>query len=255
MSGLRFGAASDRGRSRIRNEDSYWCSPPWFVVADGMGGHIGGDLASRLAVEAVMGVARSQPAPSGSGDAGAAEEAVRLAMKAANRAVWEKGRASGGRGMGTTLTTVLILPERAVIGHVGDSRAYLFRRRSLSLLTVDHSVAGELVRSGTLTRAEAERHPHRHVLTRAVGLAPDVEHDLIETDWRPDDAMLLCSDGLSAVLGDAEIAAALGGAADPQAAVERLIAQANDRGGPDNITAVLVLGSEFQVRPVRGGTR
>lgn len=252
---MRFGAASDRGRSRIRNEDSYWCSPPWFVVADGMGGHIGGDLASRLAVEAVMGVARSQPAPSGSGDAGAAEEAVRLAMKAANRAVWEKGRASGGRGMGTTLTTVLILPERAVIGHVGDSRAYLFRRRSLSLLTVDHSVAGELVRSGTLTRAEAERHPHRHVLTRAVGLAPDVEHDLIETDWRPDDAMLLCSDGLSAVLGDAEIAAALGGAADPQAAVERLIAQANDRGGPDNITAVLVLGSEFQVRPVRGGTR
>jgi protein phosphatase len=233
---MRIGRAAgvtDTGRRRLRNEDAFICEPPLFAVADGMGGARAGEVAARLAAAALE-------------EAGAetrGEQGVTALIVEANRRIWERALADPATtGMGTTVTAALVDENHGTvaIGHVGDSRAYLLRNGVLEQLTTDHSLVAELVESGVLTPEEAERHPQRSAITRALGTEPTVQVEVLTIAGEPADLFLLCSDGLPTMLGDEEIAAALDGAErDPAAAAEALVAAANEQGGEDNITVVL----------------
>lgn len=234
---MRVGGASDVGRVRKVNEDAYWFDDRLLIVADGMGGHIAGEVASRVALESVkeeIAAARLVP--------GAPLEAiVRGALQEANRRVWRRAVQDGLFGMGTTLTMALIVGGHAVVGHVGDSRAYHAREGRLVQVTEDHSVVAELVKSGGISRSQAVVHPYRHFLTRALGTSEEVEVDVYRLDLGPGDALLLCTDGLTGALSDEEIRKTLEAFDDPERCVARLIQLANERGGTDNITAVLAV--------------
>jgi PPM family protein phosphatase len=226
----RTAGRSDTGRKRRHNEDAFVLHPPLFAVADGMGGAQAGELASRLAAEAVAGEA---------GDTGGVERVTSL-VQAANRRVYDRSREdSAVSGMGTTLTVALVEDGVVTIGHVGDSRAYMLRDGALEQLTHDHSLVAELVRSGRLTPEEAEQHPQRSVITRALGTDPDVDVDTYSVDARPGDLFLLCSDGLTSMVGDAAILRIVEQHRDDlDTAARELIATANRGGGEDNITVV-----------------
>jgi protein phosphatase len=226
-------ALSDTGRKRRQNEDAYVCEPPLFAIADGMGGAQAGEVASRLAAAAFEeGASAIQ-----------GEEGVATVVRAANARIFERAvHDPAVAGMGTTATVAVVDESAATvtIAHVGDSRAYLFRLGALEQLTTDHSLVGELVRSGRLTEDEAAVHPHRSVITRALGTDADVEVDTLTLDVVPGDLVLLCSDGLSAMVRDDEIVRVLettGGA--PREAAAALVAAANAAGGEDNVTVVL----------------
>jgi PPM family protein phosphatase len=222
-------AATDTGRKRRRNEDAYVLRPPLFAVADGMGGAQAGEIASRLATDALR---------ESSGD-GSAEQRVEELVQGANRRVYERSSEDASvSGMGTTITVALVEDGHVTIGHVGDSRAYLARAGSLEQLTEDHSLVGELMRSGKLSPEEAETHPQRSVITRALGTDPDVDVDVFTLEAQPGDVFLLCSDGLTSMVGDETILGTLRGAEDLEAAAEALVSQANRGGGEDNITVV-----------------
>jgi len=226
-------AATDPGRKRRRNEDAYVCDPPLFAVADGMGGAQAGEIASSLAAAALR--------ERGDGDAGGEARVVEL-IREANRRVHQRALDDEtASGMGTTITVALFQQEGTVaIGHVGDSRAYLLRDGSLEQLTEDHSLVAELVRRGELSPEEAEVHPQRSVITRALGTDPDVDVDAFSLRTQAGDLFLLCSDGLSTMVDGETIAALLTRHRhDLRAAARALIKEANDRGGDDNITAVL----------------
>lgn len=234
---LVVGARSDVGRVRPENEDAYGCYPPesprLFVVADGMGGHEDGARASRLAVEAVRDAffhAAGRPLA----------ERLARAVEAANAAVYDEARASvAARPMGTTCTALGLDEREAAVAHVGDSRAYLVRVGGIVPLTEDHTLVEALRREGALTDAEAERHPQRHALLRAIGIGPEVEVDVVALKPpAPGDAYVLCSDGLAPVAA-AEIHDAVCRAA-PQEAADALVRLANERGGRDNVTVVVV---------------
>jgi PPM family protein phosphatase len=213
------GAASDIGQVREGNEDSYLVIAPLYAVADGMGGHRGGEVASNLALETV-----EELFTQGSGTL--AEQ-----VEQANRAVFERSQQDRSvSGMGTTLTAALIDGGRVHLAHVGDSRAYLFRGGELSLLTEDH----------TLVQEEAETHPHRSILTRALGVDAAVQVDESDVDVAGGDRILLCSDGLTGMVSDEQIREILGRNPDPQPAVDELVKEANRAGGIDNITAVIL---------------
>jgi serine/threonine protein phosphatase PrpC len=217
--------ASDPGRKRRRNEDSYVIDPPLFAVADGMGGAQAGEIASKLAASAVR-----------SGDPGQLEELIQEANRRVHQRSVEDSAASG---MGTTLTVAEIVGERVSIGHVGDSRAYLVRDGSLEQLTQDHSLVAELVRSGKLTPEEAEQHPQRSVITRALGTDPDVDVDTFAVEPRTGDLFLLCSDGLTSMVDDRMIERLVEEKrGDLEGLVKALIRAANKGGGEDNITVV-----------------
>jgi PPM family protein phosphatase len=219
--------ASDPGRKRRRNEDSYVIDPPLFAVADGMGGAQAGEIASKLAASAVR-----------SGDPGRLEELIQEANRRVHQRSVEDAAASG---MGTTLTVAEIVGERVSIGHVGDSRAYLVRDGSLEQLTQDHSLVAELVRSGKLTPEEAEQHPQRSVITRALGTDPDVDVDTFAVEPRPGDLFLLCSDGLTSMVDDGMIERLVEEKrGDLDGLVKALIRAANKGGGEDNITVVAI---------------
>ena len=222
---------SDTGRKRRHNEDSYVHQPPIFAVADGMGGALAGELASRLAVEAVE---------AGGGDGGAGVEFVTSLVQAANHSVYERSRSdSSVSGMGTTMTLALVEGPVVTIGHVGDSRAYLFRDGELKQVTNDHSLVAELMRSGKLTAEEAEHHPQRSVITRALGTDPDVDVDTYIVEVEPGDLFLLCSDGLTSMVGnDAILRTITERRGDLDATARALIELANKGGGEDNITVV-----------------
>jgi serine/threonine protein phosphatase PrpC len=226
----RSAGRSDTGRKRRHNEDAFVVHPPLFAVADGMGGAQAGELASRLAAEAVAGEA---------GDTGGLERVTSL-VQAANRRVYDRSREdSAVSGMGTTLTVALVEDGVVTIGHVGDSRAYMLRDGALEQLTHDHSLVAELVRSGRLTPEEAEQHPQRSVITRALGTDPNVDVDTYSVDARPGDVFLLCSDGLTSMVGDAAILRIVEQHRDNlDTAARELIATANRGGGEDNITVV-----------------
>ena len=233
---MRIGRAagvSDTGRRRLRNEDAFVCEPPFFAVADGMGGARAGEIAARLAASALE---ESAPAARG-------QEGVVALIVDANRRIWERAVSDPATaGMGTTVTAALVDPDTGAvaIGHVGDSRAYRLRTGALEQLTTDHSLVAELVESGVLTPEEAERHPQRSAITRALGTEPSVEVEAFTVAGAAGDVFLLCSDGLSTMLGDDEVVSAIEGAGrDPAAAAEALVAAANARGGEDNITVVL----------------
>ncbi len=224
---------TDPGRRRRRNEDAYVCEPPLFAVADGMGGAQAGELASALASEALR---------EGS-IGGAADQRVTQLIQEANRRVFERASAdAAASGMGTTVTVALADAEngRVLFGHVGDSRAYLIRDGSLVQLTDDHSLVAELVRSGKLSPEEAETHPQRSVITRALGTDPSVDVDTFAVEARPGDLFLICSDGLSTMVGDETILDVVERhRGDLDEAVGALLSAANRGGGEDNITAVL----------------
>jgi serine/threonine protein phosphatase PrpC len=226
---IRVGVATDVGRVREHNEDGYLAEAPVFAVADGMGGHRGGEVASQVALERLDEVHRR-------GDV-ALPEAVRQA----NRAVLERAeREEALSGMGTTITALLAKGDGIELAHVGDSRAYLLRDGQLRQLTEDHTLVHRMVLEGKLTEDEARIHPHRSILTRALGVEANVEIDGATLDVRPRDRVLLCSDGLTSMVGDDAIHEILASARDPQEASLALVAAANEAGGQDNITALVL---------------
>jgi protein phosphatase len=230
---------SDRGRRRPTNEDSFLADPALglFAVADGMGGHAAGEIASRLAVEAVQRALRA-------GSDGGPDPAGRIsaAIQAANRAILARTLQSQDlQGMGTTLVLVLLEPRSAWVSHVGDSRAYRIRRDAIELLTHDHSWVGEQVRLGRLSQEEARRHPWRNVVTRALGSQGEVQADVGHEPVQAGDRILLCSDGLNTMVREEQILEAVVAAGpDLAEACRRLIDLANQQGGEDNVTVVLL---------------
>jgi len=222
---------TDTGRKRRHNEDAYVVEPPLFAVADGMGGAQAGELASSLAAAAL----KDMPEPGGGG-----EERVDELIQQANRRVYERqSQDAAASGMGTTMTVALVEDGRVAIGHVGDSRAYLIRGRSLEQLTEDHSLVAELVRSGKLSPEEAEGHPQRSVITRALGTDPDVDVDTFSVETRPGDLFLICSDGLTSMVDDDMIMTEVARNRDDlKGAAKALVRAANNGGGEDNITVV-----------------
>jgi protein phosphatase len=229
----RAAGLTDTGRRRRQNEDAFVCDPPLFAIADGMGGAQAGELASRLAAAAI------EEAAAAVSD----EEGVVDVVRAANARIFERSLSDPAvAGMGTTATVALVDEHTGALtlAHVGDSRAYRFRGGLLEQLTTDHSLVAELVRSGRLTEAEAAVHPHRSVITRALGTEADVEVDTRTLDVAPGDLVLLCSDGLSAMVRDDEIARVLETSdGDPYLAADALVRAANAAGGEDNVTVVL----------------
>lgn len=226
-----WAALSDIGRVRTHNEDAVLAQPPLFVVADGLGGHEAGEVASSIAVETLRDHAPRRPdAP-----------ALARAVKAANRSVIRAAREGVGRaGMGTTMTAVIIEGTHIAVAHVGDSRAYLLHDGRLEQVTEDHSMVADMVRRGQLTEEESRVHPNRSVITRALGTDSNMAADAFELDAHPGDRLLLCSDGLTGMLEDASIAESLGAYRDPTVAGQALIAEANAAGGHDNISVVIV---------------
>jgi protein phosphatase len=234
---MRFlvGAATDVGRVRERNEDGFLSQEPLFAVADGMGGHRGGAVASEVALEMLS----HMEGDSMSGD-GAAEGLAEMVSQA-NDAVLERASEEPRlTGMGTTLTALVTQPGKIHLAHVGDSRAYLLRDGSLRQLTEDHSLVQRMVNEGKLSPEEAEVHPHRSVLTRALGVEPGLEVDSETLEVRAGDRLLLCSDGLTTMVPEEEIQRIVAENEDPQRAAEALVAAANEAGGLDNITALIL---------------
>ncbi|HJV04881.1 MAG TPA: Stp1/IreP family PP2C-type Ser/Thr phosphatase, partial [Actinomycetota bacterium] len=230
---VRVGVRSDVGRVRQGNEDSFMVHEPLFAVADGMGGHQGGEVASKLALETLGRLTLE--------DTRDTAPNLADAVRQANRAVLEKASTDPGlHGMGTTLTALVAGANRVFLAHVGDSRAYLLRDGSLEQLTEDHTVVESLVREGRLTRQEAEIHPQRSILTRALGVDGEIEVDERSEEVSPGDRILLCSDGLTGMVPEPEIQRILSELDDPQRAADALVDAANDAGGQDNITALIL---------------
>jgi len=228
----RVASVTDTGKRRLRNEDAYVAQPPLFAIADGMGGAQAGEIASQLAAGAIAEAARGIHG----------EEAVAELVQAANARVYRRAvEDPAAAGMGTTVTVALVdaAGSSVTIGHVGDSRAYRIRGDGLEQLTADHSLVAELVRTGRLTPEQAVDHPHRSVITRAVGTEPSVDVDTLTVEAHAGDLYLLCSDGLTDMIGDAEILAqAEAGDRRPDAVAQLLVDAANRAGGSDNITVI-----------------
>lgn len=228
---ISWGARSDVGLVRGHNEDSFLLRTPLFVVSDGMGGHAAGEVASSIAVETV-----GERAP------GTADDVLLgAAVEAANMAVIEAAEQGIGKpGMGCTVTSVLIEKNKMAVAHVGDSRAYVLRQGTLVRVTHDHSYVEELVDSGQITADEARTHPSRSIITRALGSDPDMYADHFSLEVNDGDRVILCSDGLSSMISDAEIEALAVSSATPQQAADNLVAAALTAGGADNVTVVVV---------------
>jgi protein phosphatase len=235
---------TDVGRRRENNQDRLLVDDARgvYAVADGMGGHAAGEVASRIAIEALADAMSNGDFDAGSLVAEEAAQRLESAFVEGNRRICESVVTRGEwRGMGTTIVALVALADRAVIGHVGDSRAYLLRDGVLRRLTNDHSWVSEQVRLGLLSDEEADRHPMRNIITRALGNREELEVDLTEQPLQADDIFLLCSDGLNTMLSDDEIGGILGNhGEDPEAACRTLVDEANARGGEDNITVVIL---------------
>ena len=230
---------SDCGRVREHNEDTFRidCEQGLFVVADGMGGHAAGEVASAIAVEILSEKLMSRDETSES----SSEEYLQHAVQAANQAVYTNAQSNSERkGMGTTLTFLFCQGDRLFFGHVGDSRAYLLRNDELTQLTRDHTWVNMQVRAGVISPEEAEQAQMRHVLVKALGTEPEVEADIREIDVLPKDRFLLCSDGLSDLVGKEELRQVLLSREGPEEVAGRLVELANGFGGRDNITAVVI---------------
>jgi serine/threonine protein phosphatase PrpC len=224
--------STDAGRKRRRNEDSFVIDPPLFAVADGMGGAQAGEVASRLAAAAFREFHDA--------DDLAAEERVATIIQEANRRIYERAKSDAqASGMGTTITAALVTDEGVAVGHVGDSRAYRLRQERLEQLTEDHSLVADLVRSGRLSPDEADTHPQRSVITRALGTDPEVDVDSFTADAEAGDVFLLCSDGLTTMVDEGQIAQTVGRSSSLEQATKALVKAANRAGGEDNVTVVL----------------
>ena len=236
MTTLQWGAATDVGLVRRNNQDHLLTSELLFAVADGMGGHVGGEVASGVAIAALKEAFDGEsPTP----------DTLVDAMHRANSAVFERSMNNEElRGMGTTLTAAALVEvdgeERLAIANVGDSRTYVFAHNELTQLTEDHSIPEELVRQGQLDPSEVDTHPQRHILTRALGIQPDIDVDVWEVLPVAGDRIVLCSDGLVREVTDDQIASVLRRLAEPGEAAQELVARARAQGGSDNITVVVV---------------
>ncbi|MEY2966947.1 MAG: hypothetical protein RLY50_997 [Actinomycetota bacterium] len=232
---LSWGAYTDTGMVRQQNEDSFIAEENLYVVADGMGGHNAGEVASALAVTTLR---------SGAKDGVVEADRLRELVQQANTAIYTASLDDSTQsGMGTTLTAVVVVPgvePRVMVANVGDSRTYLWRDQHLSRITVDHSYVQELVNEGIITPEEARTHPRRNIVTRALGIDRSVAVDVFSQVVRTGDRLVLCSDGLVDEVPDADIAAALDVHRDPQLAAEALVMLANENGGRDNTTVVVV---------------
>ena len=226
-----YGSRTEIGNVREHNEDSLTVLPPLFAVADGMGGHEAGEIASEITINTLNDLAPQ------SADA----EALARAVVAANLNVIKAPSQGVGReGMGTTLTAAILEKERLVIAQVGDSRAYLLHNGSLQQLTRDHSLMADMIEAGQLTEAEARVHPNRSVITRAIGSDPHMQPDLYELNVETGDRLLLCSDGICGMIEDHEIASIMRQAPSAQSCADQLVEAALAAGGFDNATAVVV---------------
>ena len=244
VASVKLGAKTDLGRVRDNNEDKLDFFEPedpavlatkgcFYAVADGMGGHSAGQIACELALKTVIEQYYADPSAD-------VEAGLRRAVEQANALIWDTAQAISDRqGMGTTLTAAIIREDRLTLAQVGDSRAYLLRDGALTQLTEDHSWVAEQVRLGTMTLAEAQISPFRNIITRSIGTAAAVEPDVLTHELRVGDTLLLCSDGLSGHLEPDELQAVLQ-AHGPSAAALALVEAANERGGRDNITAVVL---------------
>jgi PPM family protein phosphatase len=222
---------TDVGRQRSVNEDALVVAPPFFAVADGMGGAKAGEVASAMAADEFEG-------ESDSGEPGEAQ--LSRILRQANRRIYDLAVADDShRGMGTTVTAAKVTGDDISLGHVGDSRAYRFRDGELEQLTRDHSLVAELERSGQITPEAAEHHPQRSIITRALGPEPDVEVDTYTLGGRPGDVFLLCSDGLTSMISDEELGSILRNSESLDEAADTLVRAANQSGGKDNITVVM----------------
>ncbi|MHB1450678.1 MAG: Stp1/IreP family PP2C-type Ser/Thr phosphatase [Coriobacteriia bacterium] len=226
-----YAGDSNVGRMRSDNEDAFLLAPPLFAVADGLGGHQAGEIASALAIDTLL-----EAAPRA-----ADLKALGRAVRQANTAVIDAAATGRGKpGMGTTLTAVMLDGTRLAVAHVGDSRAYLLHLGKLEQLTDDHSLVADLVRQGRITSEESRTHPNRSVITRALGSDMDMMADTFEAQAAPGDRLLLATDGLTSMVPDDEIAHVLATSPTPDAAVDELIDRALDAGGQDNVTVVVV---------------
>ncbi len=231
---MKSSALSDIGKVRMGNEDAYYLGKNLFAVADGMGGHMAGEVASALAldmlkkeVEAVKGVN--------------ADELLRRAVEHANAEVYKRARMKSELyGMGTTLTALIISNNILNFAHIGDSRAYLLRQGKLQQLTQDHSVVAEMVRRGKLRPEEAEIHPARSILTRALGTEAQIKIDIFTEKAEKEDKILMCTDGLNSMVKDPEIEKIVKQKIPLPEICQQLVAAANDEGGNDNITVILL---------------
>lgn len=241
---MRFAAGTDRGLVRDGNEDSYKIIPgssqnPYvYIIADGMGGHNCGEVASRMAVDYISNcVERDGSRLFSSQDS---TEEIRRLVESTNTTVFETSlQKPEASGMGTTLIMAVISGEKVTVAHVGDSRLYLVRDEVIRQITEDHTYIWELIKNGSLTKEEAEFHPRRHVITRAIGASPDLEVDMLDLEIEKEDIILLCTDGLTNMICDDEIYRILK-ANEPEAACEGLIEAAKNSGGEDNITVIVI---------------
>ena len=225
-----FGSRTDIGCLRDHNEDSLVVTPPLFAVADGMGGHAAGEVASEIAVRVLSELAPEHPDV----------EALGRAIEEANRAVIQAAREGRGRqGMGTTMTAAMLEGERLVIAQVGDSRAYLLHQGKLQQLTRDHSLMADMIEAGQLTPEEARTHPQRSVITRALGSDAHLHPDIYEINVETGDRLLICSDGLSGMIFDDQIENTLRRVQDPQRCASQLVNAAIAAGGHDNVTVIV----------------
>jgi len=245
---VRFGVVSDKGRVREINEDSYKVIsgreglPDIFIVADGMGGHNSGEVASRMAVDLSEEYLLKFLQP------GLGEENILPficdMMTEVNRCIYSKAKESDENfGMGTTFIIGMFFNGKFFIGHVGDSRVYLLRDGSLQRLTTDHSYIEELIKTGSLSREEARNHPRKHVITRALGCEENVDIDTYCVDVNSDDLFVLCTDGLTNMLSENDILSIINSNDEPQYICSELVKLANERGGEDNITVIIVKNS------------
>ena len=225
-----FGSRTDIGSVREQNEDSLIVAPPLFVVADGMGGHEAGEVASEIAVETIQEAAPEH----------ADAEDLGKAVELANRAIIDAALSGRGRpGMGTTCTACMLEESRLVIAQVGDSRAYLLHSGTLTQLTRDHSLMANMIEAGQITPEEARFHPNRSVITRALGNDPDTIPDLYEINVEAGDRLLVCSDGLTSMVEDDDIAEIMTKQVDPQKCAIALVNAAIAAGGADNVTVIV----------------
>lgn len=246
---MKFGVKSDRGMQREKNEDNYDVIagsseiPFTYIIADGMGGHNSGEVASKMAVDYVSNYIHQSPGIFSNPED--IPDALNEMMQAANRSIYNSSiEEESNRGMGTTLIIAVVCGGKLYIGHVGDSRAYLIRESYIERLTTDHSYIEELIRNGSLTRKEAENHPQKNVITRALGCSESIEIDTYTCEIKDGDIFLLCTDGLTNMLDEEQIRQIITKSSDPEEACAELVDKANSRGGDDNITVIVFKDSD-----------
>ncbi|MGE4282620.1 MAG: Stp1/IreP family PP2C-type Ser/Thr phosphatase [Clostridia bacterium] len=241
---MRIGAFTDKGKARDINEDCFFVSEfnledvfGYCIVADGMGGHNAGEIASSLAIEEIKKYIKDFYHPDMTD-----QQVIGImndSMSRANKTIYDKSLENQSyNGMGTTAIACIIYDKKIYIAHVGDSRAYLIHESSISQITTDHSMIEELINSGSITREEAQNHPQKNIITRALGGEENIPVDIHIQEYSEGDMIIMCTDGLSNMLTDLEILSVLKCRNHLQSAVEELISIANDRGGLDNITVV-----------------